>query len=65
MLKIRVMGSMTQLESIKKQLGQQWHKLYSNRGGDPNGRLYLEFDSLESVRFMRAVVDAMTPLHLK
>lgn len=65
MLKIRVMGPMAQLEAIKQELGQQYHQVYKNRGGDPNGRLYLEFDSLESVRFMRAVKTAATPAHLR
>jgi len=55
MLKIRIMGPMEHLELIKKETKQPWQRSYPNRGGDPNGRLYLELDSLGVVRFLKAL----------
>jgi hypothetical protein len=65
MLKIRVMGPMAQLEGLKGEIGQDWHRLYKNRGSDPDGRLYLELDTMETIRFLRAMKGSVTPTHLK
>lgn len=46
---------MEHLELIKKETKQPWQRSYPNRGGDPNGRLYLELDSTGVIRFMRAL----------
>lgn len=57
MLKIRIMGPMEQLELIKRDTCQEWQRSYPNRGGDPNGRLYLELDSSGVIRFLKALKD--------
>lgn len=61
-MKIRIMGDMAQLNELKKDLGQPWQRTYANRGGDPHGRLYLELDSMQSIRFLRALHGAVAPV---
>ena len=59
MLKIRVMGDVAQLEQMKVELGQPWQRVYPNRGGNPDGRLYPELGCLETVRFLKAMKGAV------